>query len=47
VDVLVDADLPGGTHDYTWQPAGEASGVYVARLTSAGTVVTRRLTLVR
>jgi len=47
VAVLVDADLPSGTHHYTWQPRGEASGVYVARLASAGTTVTRQLTLLR
>jgi hypothetical protein len=47
VVVLADAELPGGTHHFTWQPGNQASGVYLARLTTAGTTVTRRLALVR
>jgi hypothetical protein len=47
VDGLVDGHLAAGTHRFIWQPAGEASGVYVARLTAGGGVVARCLMLLR
>ncbi len=47
VAVLVDGPLAAGAHHFTWQPAGEASGVYVARLAADGACVTRRLVLLR
>ncbi len=47
VAMLVDAPLAAGRHRYVWQTAGDASGVYVARLTADGGVATRRLVLLR
>ncbi len=44
---LVDGELGGGRHDYTWRAAGLASGVYLLRLESAGKVDTRKLILLR
>jgi len=44
---LLDGIRAAGAHRIDWQPAGLASGVYVARLQAAGVVALRRLVLVR
>lgn len=47
VALLVDRDLPAGTHRLRWAPAGMASGTYLARLEAAGQVHTTPLVRVR
>ncbi len=47
VATLAEGRHEAGTHTATWDAYGLASGVYVARLTAAGAVETRRMTLVR
>jgi len=49
---LVDAQLPAGTHAYHWDGrdgsgARAPAGVYIARLTAAGAVASRWMTLAR
>ncbi len=52
VRTLVDADLPAGSHDATWDgrdAAGSpvAAGIYWSRVESGDTSVTRKVTLIR
>ena len=52
VRTLLDRELPGGHHDFTWDARGEraarlASGVYHLRLTAAGVQRSRKFTLIR
>jgi bacillolysin len=47
VAVLVDGQVPAGTHTVTWNAAGMASGVYFYRLTAGGTSVTKKMHLLK
>ncbi len=47
VAVLVDAVLPAGVHVATFRPRNLASGVYLYRLRTPDTVLTRRLMLTK
>ncbi len=47
VATLVDADLPAGSHEATWNANGTASGVYFARLTTPSGVQTKQMALVK
>jgi PKD repeat protein len=47
VAVLVDGVLGSGRHEVPWKADEQASGLYVARLTSGGKTATLRMTLVR
>jgi hypothetical protein len=47
VALLLDAWIPEGFRQVTWQPRDLASGVYVARLSVGATVASRRLVLVK
>jgi hypothetical protein len=44
--ILHDGPLAAGPHTFAWQPRGLASGVYLARLSSAAGTATVRVTLV-
>ncbi|HEX7070924.1 MAG TPA: M4 family metallopeptidase, partial [Rhodothermales bacterium] len=44
---LVQQTLPPGAHEVTFDAAGLASGTYVARLSAAGVVAVRKMTLLR
>jgi len=47
VATLVDADLPAGSHEATWDANGSASGVYFARLITPSGVQTKQMALVK
>ena len=47
VAVLQDGRLPAGRHKIRWRADHLPSGVYFARMVAAGTIFTRRLTLVK
>ena len=47
VDVLVDKRMEPGSHEVTWRPRQQSSGVYFARLTAGTQTATMRLVLVR
>ncbi len=47
VGVLVDAVLPAGRHSVPFDGSGFASGVYIYRLESGGTVLQRKMMLVK
>lgn len=47
VATLADGEQAAGAHEVTWDAGTLASGVYIARLVSAGSVETQRLTLLR
>jgi len=47
VAVLIDAELEPGLHAAEWTPRGEASGAYLLRLRVGGTILTRRMVLVK
>ena len=44
---LVEADLPAGRHTAAWEDASVASGVYFARLCTAGGMEVHKMTLLR
>ncbi len=44
---LIDADLPAGMHDTSWNADGYASGVYVMRLYARDQVATQKAVLLR
>lgn len=47
VAVLVDGALPQGGHTVSWDASRASSGMYLYRLTSAGQVLTRKMTLIK
>ncbi|MFA6233713.1 MAG: T9SS type A sorting domain-containing protein, partial [Bacteroidota bacterium] len=47
VDVLRDARFAPGAHSLRWRPARLAPGMYVARLSTPGSIVTARVMLLR
>ncbi|MBN2172428.1 MAG: T9SS type A sorting domain-containing protein [Candidatus Krumholzibacteriota bacterium] len=47
VALLADGPLPAGRHAVRWEAAGQASGVYLARLECEGAVRVRRLVLLK
>lgn len=47
VALLVDAGLPAGSHEATWDAHGSASGVYFGRLISSSGVQTKQIALVK
>lgn len=47
VDVLIDGDVPAGSHQFTWNAGERPSGVYFARLTANGRHRVRKLLLTR
>lgn len=47
VATLVDGDLPAGSHVRPFDAAGLAGGVYMYRLTTAGSTLTRKMSLLR
>jgi len=44
---LVSAELPAGSHAYTWNAEGRASGVFICRLQAGTFVETRKLILLK
>ena len=47
VERLIDADLPAGMHDTSWNADGYASGVYVMRLHASDRVAMQKAVLLR
>ena len=47
VTTLVSEELPAGTHTYTWNAAGNSSGVYLYRLATPENIVTKKMTLIK
>jgi phosphatidylserine/phosphatidylglycerophosphate/cardiolipin synthase-like enzyme len=47
LELLVRKQLPAGTHRVTWQAGERSSGVYLLRVAAEGSLVTRKLLLVR
>lgn len=47
VAVLIDGAISQGDHTVSWDAINASSGVYIYRLTAAGQVITRKMTLVK
>ncbi len=47
VSTLVNEELEAGLHSYSWDAGNLASGVYIYRLVSRGTVITKKMTLIK
>jgi hypothetical protein len=47
VDVLINGNLQGGSHGYTWNSTGLASGTYIYRLTSGRFSVSKSMILLK
>jgi hypothetical protein len=43
----IDVALPAGVTDVPWKPHGLPSGTYLARMTTQGSTISRRLVLIR
>jgi hypothetical protein len=47
VAVLVEGQMPAGSHEVSWDASGVASGVYFARLSADGAAVSRKVVLLK
>lgn len=47
VAVLVQDELPAGTHSYTWDASSLSSGIYIYRLITPEAVISKKMTLIK